>query len=260
MLRTTSALLSLLFALAARAELPATIKACDDGDEWPPFTYFARDGAVKGQQVVGYSVDYLREILEKRGIKLSVALMPWKRCQTEVERGRYVLALNAASSAERDKAYLMSLPYYTLTGVYFYATQRPAPKVNGPDDLRKLKVCGMAGYNYAPFGIPVNEIDTRAVNFPAAVGRLKAGRCDVLLVQQEIVLGQRLSSGFNIAAFPEFAMAPIPNLEPAPYHMMLSRKLPYANELLTLINQGIQDMTASRRGEQLAQRYLRPGG
>ena len=102
----------------AYAALPSSIKICDDGDEWPPFSYYQRDDGTKTKQVVGYSVDYIQSILDKQKVAFSLELLPWKRCLADVKEGARAMLLSASRTPEREKDYLISKPYYAMTGIY----------------------------------------------------------------------------------------------------------------------------------------------
>lgn len=69
-------LLSFLFCSLAQAELPKSLKICDDGEEWPPYVYYKRINNEKSKEVVGYSVDYLKRVLEPKGISFTIDLIP----------------------------------------------------------------------------------------------------------------------------------------------------------------------------------------
>ncbi len=116
------------------------MRLCDDGLEWPPYTYFNRSDSTDKAEIVGFAVDVATEVFAAHNIRLQVELMPWSRCLREVENGQRIDGLlNASYSPKRAKNYLMSHPYYYTTPCYFYA-KRHHPDgldIKGQDDLKQ---------------------------------------------------------------------------------------------------------------------------
>lgn len=99
-----------------------TISICDDGAEWPPYTYYKRVNEKKTRELVGYSVDVIREILDKHGIKFKLKLLPWKRCKQEMDKGeKYQMFLSGGLNPGRVKAYYITQPYYFTTIYCFWS-------------------------------------------------------------------------------------------------------------------------------------------
>ena len=83
----TIALFTALLAAPARAEEPpATITACDEGEN-PPFTYFLRDNGRKTDRVTGYSAAFIRSLLARTGRDVRISLTVWRRCLGLVAQG-----------------------------------------------------------------------------------------------------------------------------------------------------------------------------
>ena len=245
---------------AVWANLPSEIPICDIGGAWPPYIYHAQVNGQDSEEVTGFSVDYIRAILARRQLRARIELIPWRRCQTGVINGSYAMLLNASLNAERERDYLVSKPYYVVHDVYFYATARPVPTIATLSDLRKLRICGQAAYNYVNFGLRNDEVDAGAKSFPQAMEKLRAGRCDVVLGRREIAAGFRLLNGIDYTRHPDFGMGSAPWVKPANFHMLISRNTPYAEALLTIVNQGIDEMKHSGEDRLLARRHLEPSG
>ncbi|HRE19370.1 MAG TPA: transporter substrate-binding domain-containing protein [Rhodocyclaceae bacterium] len=246
----------LLIPAAACAGIPNEIPVCDIGGAWPPYAYNIYINSQETDAVAGFSVDYIRTILARHQRTAHIELIPWRRCQKGVAAGNYAMLLNASLNPEREKTYLVSKPYYVVHDVYFYARSRLAPRISNLADLKKLRLCGQEGYNYANFGLRDEEVETGATSFPQAMNKLLAGRCDVVLGRREIAAGFRLLNGIDYTRSPDFGMGEIPGMQPASFHMMISRNLPYGEELLHLVNQGIDEMKQSGEEHTLARRYL----
>jgi polar amino acid transport system substrate-binding protein len=243
----------------AAAQIPASIHACSRGEtdgELPPLAFYQRvDGRVTAA-TTGYSVDFLRLIVRTQGIEAKVDMIPWKRCLAEVDRGGYELLLDAAANEEREKKYLISKPYYTLQDAYLYLRSRPVGKVESAVDLRRLRVCGQAGYTYRNWGLEDAEIDTGARTFEQALQKLRLGRCDVVLIRLETARGNRISEGVEGIHIEDFAWKKMPGMVPLPFHMMVSRNLPYSQKLLALIDAGIERMIRTGEAKKLEGQYL----
>lgn len=235
------------------------IRICSDGDyndEFPPFAFFKRQDGRATSETTGYSVDFVKEILSARHIVSTVDLIPWNRCLAEVEQGNYAILLDAANDAGRQKKYLVSRPYYTLQDVFFYLKSRPIGKVESASDLRRLRVCGQSGYTYTNWGLLDREIDTGARTLEQALQKLRLGRCDVVLTRLETAVNYRFTSGADRLRIEEFGWQKMPGMAPLPFHMMVSRKLPYSRTLIGILNDGIDRMFRSGEARKLELEYL----
>ena len=235
--------------------LPAVLKVCDIGNEWPPYTFYKRENGRQTKEVVGYSVDFLKAILRPAGIDISVQLLPWKRCQHMVDTGAYDLLLNASLNLDRAARFLVSKPYYELTDVYVSLSRRRIPLVATPQDFSNLNVCGEMGYNYWNFGLPDERIDTSYQTLGAAIKKLHAGYCDVVLTRLEIAAAQKFLGDSDYVSDPQYQVRKLPYAAPTPFHMMLSRRTRYAKTLLDAVNQGIDRLQQSGEASSLMQNY-----
>lgn len=233
------------------------VSVCSSDAEWPPYTYYQRSGGVITTKLVGYSVDYLQRVLVRQGLHFHVEMVPWVRCMERVGSGEYDMLLNAGINPEREKKYLVTHPYYTLTMVYFYAQARPKPRVDSWRDLTRMRLCGVHGHNYDSFNLQPEQIDTGANDIGQALNKLKAGRCDVVPERLEVVLGYRAIGQIDLARM-NIGYAPIPGLKSVPFSMMVSRRVPYARQLLQVLNDGIDNLNAHEGGCDLAARYQIP--
>ncbi len=220
--------------IAISAEIPVGTKilVCGDGAGWPPYTY-----ETPTKSVAGYDVDILERILSKKNIASSVKMEPWKRCLKETEEGSYHIATSSAFNEERNKTYLMTRHYYSMTPSYFYSKNRYP---NGLDiktaaDLQKYRVCGLLGYNYANFGIPVEQIDTGTKKFEQLVEKTNRNRCDVFFARSEsfitfAYLGVNFIEKYNLG------YKSIPGSSREKFYLLISRNFKYAQELKKIID------------------------
>ncbi|MEJ6000518.1 substrate-binding periplasmic protein [Paucibacter soli] len=252
-------LLALPMRAAYAAELrQTTVHICDDGAEWPPYTYYKRVNGRPSAELVGYSVDVITAIFKKAGIAYTLQLLPWLRCQKEVAAGqRYQLALNASHSAERERDYFLSLPYYRTTNYYFYSRSAHPQGLHIEQlaDLKRYRVCGLHGYNYATYGLASAEIDSGARNFSAVITKLQRGDCELFLEKYEVLAGFA-ALGQDMLSDPALGRQPVPGMQPTEFHMLVSRQHEHGAELLRLINEGLRELQASQQLRSMLAKYM----
>ena len=240
-------------AQAAGRPQGGVVRACDDANEWPPYTQ--RDaGSPSG--VGGYSVDVLRKILARQGLNLEIELLPWRRCLDEVRHGRrFVMLLNAARTAQREHDYWLSEPYYETRTHYLWSL-RTRPKgldLRSAEDLRLLRMGAVAGYeslNLERFGMAVHS---RAPSFASLIQMLHRDRIDSVLVAEEMFRVDARGRLQPPWSDPELGHAPLPGAITTPFHMLFSRQHPQGEALRALVD---QELAAMRRSGEL-QRMLR---
>ncbi len=236
----------------------STIHVCEDGAEWPPYSYFKRVNGQPTKEVVGLAVDIVGTIFKKAGVGLSIELLPWARCQKELITGNaYQLALNASYSELRAKTYHLSRPYYSTTNYYFYSKKvHPTGlKIEQLADLKNYKVCGLFGYNYETYGLASGSIDQGAYSFPSVIGKVHAGRCDLFLEKYQVMAGFG-ATGQPFLDDENLGRAPVPGMAPTQFYMMLTRSGEHADELLKLVNDGLLELETSGELGRLTKKYL----
>jgi polar amino acid transport system substrate-binding protein len=231
-----------------------TIRVCGQIAEWPPYLYFKRDLQGQTDEVIGYSADLLQWSLERKGLRYSIDMLPWKRCTESVRLGTHDMMTDVASNPERARSYLVTRPYYAQHLVYFYDMARPAPAVATSADLKKLRLCAVNGYAYTAFGLDPAQIDTGAQDLTQSLLKLKNRRCDAVPERLEIALGYQALGKVDFKVL-GIAYGVLPDLPPSSFHMMVSRNVPYAAELLAVLDEGIEYAGRSGEAKQLAARY-----
>jgi polar amino acid transport system substrate-binding protein len=250
-------LASLAGSPAAAVDVPATLRVCDEIDEYPPFVYYRRENGRQTDTLVGYSVEYLTEILAGGGRSFTIKLLPWQRCVDSVRIGQEDLALDASEAADRDRDFVFSPPYSSLTPMIYFVRAKPAPRLDTVADLEALRICGQFGNIYtAGWGVPEALVDRGAKTLEEAANKLRAGRCDVVLADAEIVAGQSVTLGHPLFPDTEIASRASPGARAEPVFMMVGRTLPYRDALIALLSRGVADMQASGAAKRLSDRYL----
>jgi polar amino acid transport system substrate-binding protein len=233
-----------------------TVYICDDGAEWPPYTYYQRvDGQVT-DTIVGFSVDVIDRIFKNEGVPYHLDLLPWKRCMAEVAEGkRYHMFLSGGRNPERERTYHISEPYYRMHPGYLYSGRKHPSglAIRGREDLKKFRVCGILGYNYIVFGLAEDQIDTGTGNYESLVKKLLTGRCDLSIDRLEILLGFK-AIGKDFIKQPDLVFRAIPDEPAEPFHMMFTKN-EFGSRLKRVVDEGMRDLQASGELETLMGNY-----
>ncbi|HJV00514.1 MAG TPA: transporter substrate-binding domain-containing protein [Burkholderiaceae bacterium] len=230
------------------------IRVCGQIAEWPPYLFFKRDIGGPTDEVTGYSAEMLQLSLERKGLRYTFDMLPWRRCTESVRLGMHDMMTDLARNPDRDRTYLVSKPYYSQHLVYFYDMARPRPAVDTAPDLKKLRLCGINGYTYAAFGLNPAHMDTGSQDLIQSLLKLKNNRCDAVPERLEIALGYQALGKVDFKVL-GIAYSALPDLAPSPFHMMVSRNVPYGAELLEVINEGIDALGRSGEAKRLAAKY-----
>lgn len=233
-----------------------TFRACDDILEWPPYIYFQRENGKRTDAVVGYTAEVIREIIESRGAKVVIDLMPWRRCLREVEKGDpYQILLDASYNAERAERYHVSEAYYSITPYYFYSRKhRPdGLPIKSRDDLKRYRINGIAGYNYADYGLSREDLEAVVDGHEALIQKLHAGRCDLFPEWFEVMRGFT-EMGKPYLDDKDLGYAQVPGTPLTPFHFMFPKD-ETGLQLKKIVDEGIREMKASGRLAELLARY-----
>ena len=233
-----------------------TICICEDESEWPPYHFFQRKNGEKTKEIVGYGIDVLNEILNKKGIKYKIQFLPWKRCLHEVSKGdNYQMALSGSYSLERDKDFYL-INWYKTTVVYFYSKKQfpHGIQIKSMSDLKNYRLGGLLGYNYKYLGEFEKKMDKGARNYDAMMEKLHIGRCHVAFEQYEIIAGFA-SIGKNYLGDKNLGYAKLPGVPPTWFNIMISKKYAHSYALKKVISEGIAELFWSGKHKTLLQKY-----
>jgi polar amino acid transport system substrate-binding protein len=244
-------------AWAALGDQPLAI--CDDINEWPPYLYEQRDQGAKTGKLVGYAMDVIDEILTAHHIPYKVTLLPWARCLANVSSGKSAMALNAVRNAGREQAFLLTTSYYAVRNFYFYSRKHfpQGLPINGVEDVRRYKVCGILNYDHSNMGFKPGEVDQGSKTYDALITKLHLGRCTLFISQYEAMVGYALI-GQNYFTDPDLGYAQIPGYRMAAFAMAISRAIPEGEALRELINHEIAVMHASGRLDAIWKKHQPP--
>ena len=134
------------------------VKIClGEGNEWAPFTYWERkDGVPDTRRLTGSATTQVLEALKRLGLSYKIRYLPWARVQQELadyrQNGLCELTWDASYKPERAEYAFYSVPlYYTHLG--FFYLKRRFPEAPDLQTVNRSRVCGVIGYNYAPYGL-----------------------------------------------------------------------------------------------------------
>lgn len=251
-------LMTLAVATIAHAETwsDTTVYICDDGAEWPPYSYYQRMDGEPTQTIVGFSVDVIDRIFKRKGISYQLTLLPWKRCMREVAEGkRYHMFLSGGRNPERDRTYYISEAYYQMHPGYLFSKQHHPMglAIAGREDLKKYRVCGINGYNYIVFGLAEDEIDTGSRDYDSLVKKLLNDRCDLSIDRLEILVGFK-AIGKDFINHPDLDYQTIPGEATEPFHMMFTKN-DFGRRLQRIVDEGIRELKRSGDLEAIMGKY-----
>lgn len=239
------------FILSIKATYAETIKIAVDAAGWPPFVY----EDPKTGKASGASFDILREILTRANLDFEIKFLPWKRCLILGANGDFDLVMDGTFSAERDKSFFFTEPFYTINSALYYSVkQHPQepPKINQIEDYKNYSFCGLFGYNYTMYNIPNENIFSKSYVEEHRLKLLHAGRCDFLIGDIEILQG---FEKMGIISLDKLKRIPIIGAEPKQFFMLLSRKKSSNIKLVDLINQGLENLKKDGTYQQIFKSY-----
>ncbi|GAA1851305.1 hypothetical protein GCM10009751_04740 [Myceligenerans crystallogenes] len=141
----------------------------------------------------GPVTELVTEVLQRAGYQPEVQYKSWSLVEESVTDGTSAAAFPLVVSQERSEKFVSSESLVDFEYVLFYDTAKGAPEISSADDLAKLRVGGIAGYDYwSEIDAAVDnwiEFDTSLEGFNA----LKDGRIDLLA--EGLIPGQALVAG-----------------------------------------------------------------
>lgn len=243
---------------AEAAEVPKQLRACADSNEFAPYTYTSRKGGgeVAGE-VTGYNADYLRELLAPLGRSVTISRLPWKRCLADTMAGRYDLVLDAAGTPERQRQFHLARSHYSVTPIVLFDRRRPPPPFSNPKDLEQLTRCEVLGWDYSGAGLAAAAAPASAPATAAgALAMLRAGRCQVMLYDLELLHGlQQVGEQALVEGLGHLRLPWVPTYD---MHVGVSRQVPYAWELLRMLDRGVERMDRAGARARIMARHI-PG-
>lgn len=176
-------ILAMLMPVASAQESDAPVRIClGNGSEWPPYTYWVRhNGVPEPERLTGAAATLVLNALRQNGLSHQIRYLPWARVKQELvdydQNGLCELTWDASYKPELAAHVYYSVPlYHTRLGLFYL--KRRFPEAPDLEVASRGRMCGLLGYNYAPYGI--NKKLRRVKRLQQALDLLARGRCDFL--------------------------------------------------------------------------------
>lgn len=246
-----------LLAGCCGVEAAEPVKIClGDGNEWPPYTYWERhEGKVDHTRLSGSATTLVLTALQRLDLPYELHYLPWARVQQELadfaRSGHCEVTWDASYTEERATFAHYSEPLYRTRLGLFYSTQRfaEAPAVTDATSLANYRVCGVIGYNYAPYGITQDVLRVKSVQ--QNLGLLQLQRCDFFPSEIEPLYG-----GLSLGAYQ--GDETLRHLElPASkaFYLLVSKGSPRGASLSQALDRELQTLRDSGEAEAIFRRF-----
>jgi polar amino acid transport system substrate-binding protein len=227
----------------------APVSIC--GEPWPPFLYESGDDNQEKKDIAGIHLENFRLLAELTGLEFTFDLLPWKRClyylDHFIETGKYEMTIDASFSAERAEKYHYVGPIYEISNAVWYSRERfpegPRSQKTGEvvswiNEMQHFRICGVSGWNYEMYyvehGIPRSVAIIKTTGgLQSVFSMLSKGRCNLMEIHPVLVLGAMLTGELEM---PKDIACSKMNEKPSKFYLMVSRKSPRAEELVTRLS------------------------
>lgn len=237
--------------------VPTRLKACGDAGEFPPFTYFDRKSGRQPGTVGGFNAEYLPQLLAASGRSVDITLLPWKRCLALAQQGEFDLVLDVVATPPRKKQFRTTAQFASTRSVIVYDERRPVPIPHNAAAMASLRRCEILGWDTTRSSGAFNsDKQSLPATMALSFAMLSAGRCDVLVLQREVIRSLDLIGGKDWMR--GLATHPIGYLPSSPLHYGVSRAVPYSDALHALLDEGIERMQRSGDAQRILERHLPP--
>jgi polar amino acid transport system substrate-binding protein len=241
------ALCLLLLAVPCRAQaLPASILLTSG--EWPPFYSASLPGG-------GFANRVIRESFALEGIAADFLYLPWRRALEMADHGPAEGSAGWLPMEARERRFLYSDPVFQSVRVFFH--RRDVPFIwHTLEDVRDLRVgITLGSAEEFPFDEAMaggkGKLDV-AGSYVAGMKMLIAGRVDVYACNKAVglfVLARRIAQGADRVVYNPKPIFSETN------HLILSRRLPYAEALMERFNEGLRKLRQSGRYDLIRREY-----
>ncbi len=224
------------------------MRACGGDSNWPPMSY----AKAEGLPVDGMSADILRNIF----IDPRIELRPWARCLFEVQAVTgFDIVMSIFKNPEREKIYLFSRSYHSLTPSYLYAAARfPTPPLRTLADLEKFKVCSLHGASTFYTRLPASAIESGATSYLSLLRKIDRGYCDIVVDMREVLQGfaklSLMPLDLNV-----YRIMNLPETEKYALHFGVSKQHPQAQRIMGQLDKGLADLQKSGRLAGIVNKY-----
>ncbi|MFZ6707796.1 substrate-binding periplasmic protein [Undibacterium sp. TC9W] len=225
-----------------------TVRACGGDSNWPPMSYVK----AAGSPVEGLSAEVLRNIF----IDPKIELRPWARCLAEVQaRAGFDVVMSVFRNPEREKIYLFSRSYHSLTPSYLYSAKRfPQPPLQVLSDLEKYKVCSLHGSSTFYTRLPASAIESGATSYTSLMRKIERGHCDIVVDMQEVLWGFARLSLLPLE-MSTYKIQSLPQTEKYPLHFGVSKEHLQAAQIIDQLDKGLAELQRNGKLNSIINKY-----
>lgn len=218
--------------------------------EWPPFFSNHLPGGGLGNRIV-------TEAFAEVGVTVDFDYLPWKRAYESADRGPAQGSSGWLKLPERERRFLFSDPIFHSARVFFHRKDSHF-HWETPEDMKDYRIAVTLG--------SADEIDLEsimasgkgsmdiAISYEAGMKKLAAGRVDAYFCNVDVgryILHKRV---------PEEMVRAI-TFDTKPFyeednHLIISRRLENAQELMTRFNEGLDRLRESGRYARIRREFF----
>jgi polar amino acid transport system substrate-binding protein len=231
--------LSLCFLFTSLTTLSSETITITNG-EWPPYLS-------KQLKHHGFVSHIVSDAFKLKSINVNYNFRPWKRAFEESKSGSVNGSVVWSATDERKVDFLFSDPVITGKSVLFHLKDKQIDW-NKFSDLKKYKIGGSLGYEYSfehERDVAIERVASDELNFRKLLWK----RIELFPSDKDagyIILNKHFSS----KEISKITYHPLP-YEQTSYSLMLSKKHPDSVRLLSLFNEGLKELRASGRYNQI---------
>lgn len=240
------------------------VQVCDGSEEFPPYIYYERQqGKVIKDNIVGITVDLLKEISVLTGLEHEISLIPWDKCvynSANFNRTQtFEVVTNAVFTYDRYKSFLYPAYIYQSTSGFLYSSNTFPEEItiNKLSDLNQYELCGLPGYEYTKLydaGMKM-YINRDAKTRSGIISKLTYGRCDFMILSDiNTIKGGETIGQYKLTK--DLKTLVIDSIPTAPFYLLVSKQSPRANELSTKYSQAINELHRNGKITEITNRYL----
>ncbi|BCS89603.1 substrate-binding periplasmic protein [Pseudodesulfovibrio sediminis] len=209
--------------------------------EWPPYYSASMLHGGIANQIVAESFALV-------GIDVQFQFLPWKRALVEASQKPYQGSAGWLWTPEREETFLFSYPLFSSSRVFFHRKDFPFDW-NTLEDLRNLRIAVTLG-SEDEFSLKEivargkGEIDV-AQTYRSGLKKLLAGRVHVYACNREVGLHILRNEFEQYEA--RLLTFHLKSIFEETNHLLISKRLDNANELMERFNEGLRQLRESGR-------------
>lgn len=209
--------------------------------EWPPFYSSSMAHGGIANQIIAESFALV-------GIDVEFRFLPWKRALQDATHDPYLGSSGWLWTPEREKDFLFSRPLFSSSRVFFHRKDYPFDW-NTPEDLKDQRIAVTLGSEdeFSLKEVVVRgkgEIDV-AQTYRSGLKKLLAGRVDVYACNREVGLHILRNEFEQYEA--RLLTFHLKSIFEETNHLLISRRLDNAEELMERFNEGLARLRESGR-------------